>query len=50
MKTPNVPCSFPLDNLKDLPEELRELVLCIISKEPVDQFLKILHIHASPNT
>ncbi|MFQ5633666.1 MAG: DUF2283 domain-containing protein, partial [bacterium] len=42
------PRSFPLYNLKELPEDLRDLVLRIVSSAPVDQFLKVSHFQASP--
>jgi uncharacterized protein YuzE len=35
------PRSFPLTGLADLSEELRDLVIRIITSSPVDQFLKV---------
>ena len=40
-KTEFGPRSFPLTGLAQLPEELRQLVIEIISKPPVSQFLAI---------
>ncbi len=40
--------SFPLTGLDDLPEELREMVVCIITTPPVNQFLKVTTFYASP--
>lgn len=42
------PRSFPLDKLNDLPEDLQELVLRLITSLPVSQFLKTAHFQASP--
>jgi hypothetical protein len=42
------PRSFPLDKLDQLPEDLRELVVRIITATPVNQFLKLSHFQASP--
>jgi hypothetical protein len=42
------PRSFPLDNLDELPEDLRELTIRVITKAPVNQFLKLSHFQASP--
>jgi hypothetical protein len=42
------PRSFPLDNLEELPEDLRELVVRVLVKAPVNQFLKLSHFQASP--
>ncbi len=42
------PRSYPLDQLNDLPEQLRELVLQIVTSMPVSQFLKVSHFQASP--
>jgi len=42
------PRSYPLDTLNDLPEDLRELVLQLITSMPVSQFLKISHLQVSP--
>jgi hypothetical protein len=42
------PRSYALDNLDELPEDLRELVLRIISTPPVNQFLKLSHFQESP--
>ena len=42
------PRSFPLDNLDELPEDLRELTIRVIMKAPVNQFLKLSHFQTSP--
>lgn len=42
------PRSFPLDNLDEAPENLRELAVRILTKAPVNQFLKLSHFQASP--
>ncbi len=42
------PRSFPLDKLDQLPEELRELVLRLITTMPVSQFLKSSRLQVSP--
>lgn len=42
------PRSFPLDNLEELPEDLRELAIRVILKAPVNQFLKLSNFQASP--
>jgi hypothetical protein len=42
------PRSFPLDNLDELPDDLRELTIRLIMKAPVNQFLKISYFQASP--
>jgi len=42
------PRSFPLDKLGELPEDLRELVLQLMTSMPVSQFLKVSHFQASP--
>jgi len=41
------PRSYPLDKLHDLPEDLQELVLKLITSMPVSQFLKLCHFQAS---
>jgi len=41
------PRSFPLHSLKDLPEPLRELVLRIVTRPPVNQFLKLSYFQVS---
>ncbi len=41
------PRSYPLDKLEDIPEDLRELVLRLVTSMPVSQFLKISHFQAS---
>ena len=38
------PRSYLLDTLNDLPEDLRELVLRLITSMPVSQFLKVSHL------
>ena len=40
--------SFALTGLDDLPEELRETVVRIITAPPVNQFLKVTTFYASP--
>jgi hypothetical protein len=42
------PRSYPLNNLKDLPETLRELVIRTLTTPPVDEFLKLSYFQASP--
>lgn len=42
------PRSFPLDKLKELPEDLRELVFRAITTAPVNRFLKISFFQESP--
>lgn len=42
------PRSYPLDKLAEIPEDLRELVLQVITSMPVSQFLKLSHFQASP--
>ena len=42
------PRSYPLDKLYDLPDDLRELVLQLVTSMPVSQFLKVSHFQASP--
>jgi len=37
------PRSYPLDKLDDLPEDLRELALRLVTSMPVSQFLKLTH-------
>jgi hypothetical protein len=41
------PRSFPLDNLDELPEDLRELAVRVIMKAPVNQFLKLSNFQSS---
>jgi hypothetical protein len=41
------PRSYPLNNLKELPEDLRELVIHVITTSPVNQFLKLSYFQAS---
>jgi len=40
--------SFALTGLDDLPEELRDMVARIITRPPVNQFLKVTTFYASP--
>lgn len=40
--------SFALTGLDNLPEELREMVVRIITTPPVNQFLKVTTFYASP--
>jgi len=42
------PRSYPLDKLDELAEDLRELVLQLVTSMPVSQFLKLSHFQASP--
>ncbi len=42
------PRSYPLDNLSQLPLDLRELVLRTLTTAPVNHFLKLSHFHAYP--
>lgn len=42
------PRSYPLNNLKELPEALRELVMQALITSPVDEFLKLSYFQASP--
>lgn len=42
------PRSYPLNNLKELPEALRELVVRALTTSPVDEFLKLSYFQASP--
>ena len=47
-RTPYGPRSYPLDQLYDLPEDLLELALRLVTSMPVNQFLKVSHFQASP--
>ena len=42
------PRSYPLDKLDEISEDLRELVLHLVTSMPVRQFLKLSHFQASP--
>ena len=42
------PRSYPLDKLDDLPEDMQELVLQMVTSLPVSQFLKLSHFQTSP--
>jgi len=42
------PRSCPLDKLSEVSEDLRELVLHVITSMPVNQFLKMSYFQASP--
>lgn len=42
------PRSFPLDNLDDLPENLRELAVRLMMTAPVNRFLKLSNFQESP--
>jgi len=42
------PRSYPLDKLDELSEDLRELVLHLVTSMPVNQFVKLSHFQASP--
>lgn len=41
------PRSYPLNNLEELPEDLRELVMRAVTTAPVAQFLKLSYFQAS---
>ncbi len=41
------PRSYPLTNLKTLPDELREFVIRAVTSAPVNQFLKVSYFQAS---
>ena len=42
------PRSFPLEQLDELPRALRQLVVRVVTSAPVNQFLKLSHLQASP--
>ena len=42
------PRSYPLTKLNEIPADLRELALHLITSAPVNQFLKTSHFQASP--
>jgi len=42
------PRSFPLNKLDSLPEDLREVVLQLLTTMPVSQFLKVSQLQLSP--
>jgi hypothetical protein len=42
------PRSFPLTGLADLPDDLRQTVVKIITSPPVNQFLKVSYFYPSP--
>jgi len=42
------PRSYPLNKLDELPADLQELVLRVVTSMPVNQFLKLSHFQASP--
>jgi len=42
------PRSYPLDNLEELPEALREMTLRLLIRPPVNQFLKLSHFQETP--
>lgn len=41
------PRSYPLNDLTELPEDLRELVIRALTTAPVNQFLKLSYFQAS---
>jgi hypothetical protein len=41
------PRSYPLDKLDELPEDMQELVLQLVTTLPVSQFLKLSHFQVS---
>ena len=43
------PRSYRLDNLTAMPEDLRELVLSLLTSAPVKQFLKLTHFQNGTN-
>ena len=42
------PRSFPMNKLDSLPEDLRDLVLQLLTTMPVSQFLKVSQLQISP--
>ncbi|MBU1660446.1 MAG: hypothetical protein KKD28_03130, partial [Chloroflexi bacterium] len=42
------PRSYPLGKLDEVSEDLRELVLHLVTSMPVSQFVKLSHFQASP--
>ena len=42
------PRSYALDKLDDVSEDLRKLVIQVLTTMPVSQFLKVTHFQASP--
>lgn len=42
------PKNFPLSGLDDLPEDLRQIVVKIITTLPVNQFLRVSSFYSSP--
>ena len=40
--------SYPLDKLEDIPDDLRELAIRVVTTEPINQFLKLSYFQASP--
>jgi hypothetical protein len=42
------PRSYPLNKLDELPEDMQELVLQLVTTLPVSQFLKLSHFQVSP--
>jgi hypothetical protein len=42
------PRSYPLTTLPTLPDEVRAVVLQVVTSMPVKQFLKVSHFQASP--
>jgi hypothetical protein len=42
------PRSYPLTTLHTLPEEVRAVVLQVVTSMPMKQFLKVSHFQASP--
>lgn len=42
------PRSYPLTKLNEVPADLRELALHLLTSAPVSQFLKLSHFQASP--
>ncbi|HID63687.1 MAG TPA: DUF2283 domain-containing protein [Anaerolineae bacterium] len=42
------PKNFPLTGLADLPDDLRQTVVKIITSPPVNQFLKVSYFYPSP--
>ena len=42
------PRSYPLDRLEELPEDLRELLIRVLTAPPLSQFLKLSFFQESP--
>lgn len=42
------PRSYPLNELDEIPEDLREVVIRLITSMPISQFLKLSYLQTSP--